>query len=143
MSSSLWCWGDPLVGGIDFFEAHALVFQWTTVCLMLMLEILLDLKSKQADLTAVFLHDTVGKDEKVYVEITFGLLQHRVTAVFLHDTLGKVEKVYVEITFGILQHNSKGKFKFFCLKRTLHIFCQSSCIFWKYLTKKLGICGLT
>ncbi len=55
---------------------------------MLMLEILLDLKSKQADLTAVFLHDTVGKDEKVYVEITF----------------------------GFLQHSSKGKFKFLCLK---------------------------
>ncbi len=55
MSSSLRCWGDPLVGGIDFFEAHALVFQWTTVCLMLILENLLGLKSKQADVPSLML----------------------------------------------------------------------------------------
>eukprot|EP00956_Cyclotella_meneghiniana_P031971 scaffold85836_cov36-Cyclotella_meneghiniana.AAC.1 len=33
--------------GVDFFETYAPVVQWTTVRLMLILEILLQLKSKQ------------------------------------------------------------------------------------------------
>ncbi len=62
--------------GIDFFEAHAPVVQWITVCLMLILENLLGLKSKQADVTAAFLHATFEEDEKVYVEMPLGFKQH-------------------------------------------------------------------
>ncbi len=62
--------------GIDFIETYAPVVQWTTVRLMLILENLLGLKSKQADVTATFFHATLGEDEKVYVEMPLGFKQH-------------------------------------------------------------------
>ena len=40
--------------------------------MMLILEILLKLKSKQGDVTAAFLHADLNKDEKVYVEMPLG-----------------------------------------------------------------------
>ncbi len=47
--------GDQQEEGDDFFETYAPVVQWTTICLMLILEVLLELKSKQGDVTAAFL----------------------------------------------------------------------------------------
>ena len=38
--------GDMHLEGIDFFETYVPVFQWTTVRLMFILEVLLGLKSK-------------------------------------------------------------------------------------------------
>ena len=64
--------GDQQLAGVDFFETYAPVVQWTTVQLMLILEILLNLKSKQGDVTAAFLHADLGEDEKVYVEMPLG-----------------------------------------------------------------------
>jgi hypothetical protein len=64
--------GDQQLEGIDFFETYAPVVQWTTVRLMFILEILLQLKSKQGDVTAAFLHGELGPDEKVYVEMPLG-----------------------------------------------------------------------
>ena len=64
--------GDQQLEGIDFFETYAPVVQWTTVRMMLILEILLNLKSKQGDVTAAFLHAELGEDEKVYVEMPLG-----------------------------------------------------------------------
>ena len=58
--------------GIDFFETYAPVVQWNTVRLMLILEVLLGLKSKQGDVTAAFLHANLGKDEKVFMEMPRG-----------------------------------------------------------------------
>ncbi len=43
---------------------------------MLILENILGLKSKQADVTAAFLHATLGEDEKVYVEMPLVFKQH-------------------------------------------------------------------
>ncbi len=60
--------GDWELEGIDFFETYAIVVQWTTVYLILILDYLIRLKSKQADVIAAFLHATLGEDEKVYVE---------------------------------------------------------------------------
>ncbi len=40
------------------------------------------------------------------------------------------------------QHGSNGKYKVLCQKKTLYGLHQSPCAFWKYLTKKLGNCGL-
>jgi hypothetical protein len=64
--------GDQQLEGVDFFETYAPVVQWTTVRLMLILEVLLDLKSKQGDVTAAFLHGELGENEKVYVEMPLG-----------------------------------------------------------------------
>ncbi len=63
--------GDQQLEGIDFFETYAPVVQWTTVRLLLILEILLNLKSKQGDVTAAFLHAPL-EDEKVFVEMPLG-----------------------------------------------------------------------
>ncbi len=39
---------DQQIDGVEFFKTYLLVVQWKTVCLMLTLEVLLDLKSKKA-----------------------------------------------------------------------------------------------
>ena len=54
--------GDMQIERIDFFETYAPVVQWATIRLMLILEVLLGLKSKQGDVAAVFLHANLGKD---------------------------------------------------------------------------------
>ena len=61
--------GDIQLEGINFFEMYAPVVQWTTARLMLILEVLLGLKSKQDDVTAAFLHANLGEDEKVFVDM--------------------------------------------------------------------------
>eukprot|EP00804_Cyclotella_cryptica_P020131 CCRYP_014912-RA/>CCRYP_014912-RA protein AED:0.34 eAED:-0.30 QI:0/-1/0/1/-1/0/1/0/430 len=61
--------GDQQVHGIDFFETYAPVVQWKTVRLMLILEVLLKLKSKQGDITAAFVHSDVEEGENIYVEM--------------------------------------------------------------------------
>ena len=64
--------GDQQLEGVDFFETYAPVVQWTTVRLLLILEILLNLKSKQGDVTAAFLHADLDEKEKVYVRMPQG-----------------------------------------------------------------------
>ena len=64
--------GDQQLEGIDFFGTYAPVVQQTTVRMMLILEILLKLKSKQDYVTAAFLHADLGEDEKVYVKMPLG-----------------------------------------------------------------------
>lgn len=59
--------GDQQVHGVDFFETYAPVVQWTMIWLMLILEVLLGLKSKQGDITAAFVHADVEKGENSYV----------------------------------------------------------------------------
>ncbi len=44
-------------------------------CLMLMVENLLGLKSKHADVTAAFLNAILGDNEKFYVELPIGFKQ--------------------------------------------------------------------
>ena len=58
--------------GIYFFETYAPVVQWTTVSLIIILEIILQLKSNQDDITAVFIHAKLEKNEKVYVKMPKG-----------------------------------------------------------------------
>ena len=67
--------GDQQLEGIDFFETYAPVVQWTTVHLLLILEVLLELQSKQGDVTAAFLHADLEEHEKVYVEMPTGFRQ--------------------------------------------------------------------
>ena len=49
--------------------------QWTTVLLVLILELLLCLKSKQGDVNDEFLNADIHKDEKFYVETPRGFEQ--------------------------------------------------------------------
>ena len=46
--------GDQQIEGVDYFETYAPVVMWTTIRLMLILECLLDLKSKQGDVNCAF-----------------------------------------------------------------------------------------
>ena len=59
--------GDQQVHGVDFFETYAPVVQWTTIRLILILEVLLGLKSKQGDISAASVHADVEKDKHIYV----------------------------------------------------------------------------
>eukprot|EP00956_Cyclotella_meneghiniana_P036232 scaffold123032_cov17-Cyclotella_meneghiniana.AAC.1 len=61
--------GDQQLEGVDLFETYAPVVQWTTVRLMLILEILFQLKSKQGDVAAAFVHGKLEDHEKVHIEM--------------------------------------------------------------------------
>ncbi len=62
--------------GIYFFDTYAPVIQWTTVCLMLILEVLLGLKQNQDNVTAAFLHADLEEGKNVFVEIPKGFEQY-------------------------------------------------------------------
>ncbi len=66
---------------------------------MLILENYLDLKSKQADVNAAFLHVTLEEDEKVYVEMPLGFKQcssnRKIKVLCLKKTLLVCVKVLV------------------------------------------------
>ena len=61
--------GDQQLEGVDFFETYVPVMQWTTMWLMLILDVLLDLKSKQGNMTAAFLHADMPEGDKIFVEM--------------------------------------------------------------------------
>ena len=106
--------GDRQKEGIDFTETYAPVAQWTTVRMMLILECLLGLKSKQGDISCAF----------------------------LHAELGPTERIYVEMPRGFKQYDSKGRPKVLSLLRFLYGLRNSPRAFWQYLTRKLEACGL-
>ena len=106
--------GDRQIEGVDFFETYCPVVQWTTVRLMLMLECMLGLVSKQGD----------------------------VTCAFLHAHLPENEKVYIEMPRGFKQYDKNGKPKVLSLRRTLYGLRQSPRAFWQYLSEKLEKAGL-
>ena len=106
--------GDKQIEGVDYFVTYAPVVQWTTIRLMLILECVLDLKSKQGD----------------------------VTCAFLHAKLPPEEKVYLEMPRGFKQYGKNKRAKVLSLKRTLYGLRQSPRAFWKYMVEKLEICGM-
>jgi hypothetical protein len=79
---------------------------------MLILEVLLELKSKQGDVTAAFLHALLGPNKHIYSEMPLGF---RITGKVL-----KLKKTLYEL----------------CQSP------QSPCAFWKYLVEKVAICGM-
>ena len=64
--------GDQQTQGVDVFETWAPVAQWSTIRMMLILEVLLGLKSKQGDVTAAFVHAPVDERSDVYVSMPQG-----------------------------------------------------------------------
>ena len=67
--------GNHQLEGIDFFETYAPVVQWTLVQMMLTLEILMNLESKQGDVTAAFLNTELELEGKICVEIPLAFRQ--------------------------------------------------------------------
>ena len=63
------------IEGIDFFETFAPVVQWTTDDLMLTLEVLLGLKSKQGDVTMACLHADLNEVGDIFVKMHHGFKQ--------------------------------------------------------------------
>ena len=72
--------------GIDFFETNAPVVQWTTIYLMLIPEVFLELKSKQGNITAAFFHANLKEEENVFVEMRLGF-QKKDKGLMLKKTL--------------------------------------------------------
>ena len=66
--------GDKQLEGVDYFKTYVPVFQWNTVILIIILEMILDLKSKQGHVTAAFLHDDVPEGENSYVVMPRGFI---------------------------------------------------------------------
>ena len=62
--------GDRQIDGVDFDsdEIYSPVVSWSTVRLLLILSCILQLKTKQVDYTAAFLHAPIEDDSHVYVE---------------------------------------------------------------------------
>ena len=81
---------------------------------MMILECLLDLKSKQGD----------------------------VNCAFLHAHLSEEETVYVHMPQGFTQYGKRGKATVLKLKRCLYGLKNTPRAFWKYMVEKLEICGL-
>ena len=106
--------GDKQIEGVDYFETYAPVVQWTTIRLLLILECLLGLVSKQEDITCAF----------------------------LHAHLDEGENVYLEMPQGFKQYSKNGRARVLKLKRTLYGLKQSPRAFWKYLVGKLTDVGM-
>ena len=61
--------GDMQIQGIEFFKAYSPFVQWTTIQLMLILQCVLGLFTKQGNVTCAFLHTILPESEFVYIEM--------------------------------------------------------------------------
>ena len=105
---------DQQVECVYFVEKDSTVVQWTTIRLMLVLEVLLGLKTKHGDVTVDF---------------------------FCADFY-KGENIYVKAPRGFKQRVNNGKNKLLKLKKTLYGIRQIPRVLWEYLNDKLEACGL-
>ena len=90
------------------------VLQCKTVWLIIILEVLLGLKSKQGYVTAAFLRADLGEDRKVF----FGMPQ------------------------GFKVKGNNGRPMVLKLLKTLYRLRQSPRAFWKYMAAKMKLCGM-
>ncbi len=65
-----------------------------------------------------------------------------VTCAFLHADLAPGETIYVDMPFRFNTKSKNGKQQVLKLNKTLYGLSQSPRAFWKYITKKLKLCGL-
>ena len=69
MLKAWFCAGeDQQIESINFFETFAPVVQWTTICFLPILEVLLGLKSKERDITASLLDANFEGRGNLFVE---------------------------------------------------------------------------
>jgi hypothetical protein len=113
--------GDRQREGVDFFETFAPVVSWTTVRLMLILSLVLDLATRQVDYTAAFLHADIDRDPN-------------------YDLLTPEEQrrsgVYVEMPRGFSEPGKVLK-----LKKSLYGLKQAPRNFFQHLKSKLEKIG--
>ena len=109
---------------MDYFETYAPVVMWTTVRLMLILECLLDLKSKQGDVNCAFLHAHLSEEETVYVHMPQGFTQY--------DKRGKAKVLKLKRCLYGLEHTptvcltprkylTSAQFSYYKMLRIKHI----------------------
>ncbi|KAL7524697.1 hypothetical protein ACHAXR_002241, partial [Thalassiosira sp. AJA248-18] len=106
--------GDRQIEGVDYFETFAPVVQWVTIRLLLILECLLGLVSKQGDITCAFLHAHLEEDEKVFLRMPQ----------------------------GFKQYDKRGNEKVFSMNRSIYGLKQSPRAFWKYMVEKFEAVGM-
>jgi hypothetical protein len=106
--------GDRQIEGIDYFETYAPVVMWVPIRLLLILECLLGLVSKQGNVTCAFLHAHLPKDEEVFLQMPR----------------------------GFVQRNKRGNTWVLKLKRTLYGLKQSPHAFWKFMVEKMANCDM-
>ena len=113
--------GDKQIEGIDYFDTFAPVVNWTTIRLMLVLSIILNLSTCQVDYTAAFVHVPIDKDPE-------------------WETLSEEQRnrsgVYIEMPRGFRQPGKVLK-----LKRSLYGLKQSPRNFFLHLKSKLEAAG--
>ena len=107
--------------GVDYFETNALVINWTTVCLMLILSIILGLHTVQVDYTAAFVHAPIDQYP----------LWHNFS-----DGEKAKEGVYVLMPRGFTEPGNVQK-----LKRCFYGLKQSRRNFFQHLKKILELFG--
>ena len=114
--------GDKQVEGVDFFDTFAPVGNWTTVRLMMILSIILNLSTVQVDYTAAFVHAPIDKDPN-WDKMT--------------EEEQKKSGVYVEMPRGFAQPGKVLK-----LTRSLYGLKQAPRNFFLHLKSKLEQVGL-
>jgi histone deacetylase 1/2 len=114
--------GDRQVEGVDFFDTYAPVVNWTTVRLLLVLSVILNLATRQVDYTAAFLHAPIDKDPN-WANLTPAEKQR--------------SGVYVDMPRGFRQAGKVLK-----LKRSLYGLKQSPRNFFLYLKEVLERNGM-
>jgi Reverse transcriptase (RNA-dependent DNA polymerase) len=62
--------GNQQIEGFNFFDTYAPVVQWSTIRLLLMVSLMLNLSTQQVDYTAAFLHAPL--EDEVYCEMPCG-----------------------------------------------------------------------
>ncbi len=72
--------GNKQIKGVGFFDTYTPAVQWTTVCLMHILEVLSGLKSKQCDALAAFLHVDLELNSSPYKQRSNNPLSQRLSA---------------------------------------------------------------
>jgi hypothetical protein len=60
---------DCQIDGVNVFDAYAPVMSWTTIRLLLILSVVLNLATKQVDYMAAFFQAKLNEGEQVYVEM--------------------------------------------------------------------------
>jgi len=113
--------GDKQIEGVDYFDTFAPVVNWTTVRIMLIMSIILNLSTKQVDYTAAFVHAPID------------LPPH-------YEQMSKREQekagVYIEMPRGFMKPGKVLK-----LKKSLYGLKQAPRNFFMHLKAKLESIG--